>query len=538
MRRTLLMMLVVATGVGLASAQHQHPASPPAEKPVSLLPGLGTWRHPIRTKSPEAQKFFDQGLTLVYGFNRYEALRSFRRAAELDPQAAMPWWGVAMALGPYINMDVDTDIHLKESCDAVKSGLHLPGISQTERDWLEAAGSRCPDFADPKPYAHSMRELAERYPDDPDAQTLYAESLMLLHRWHWYNLDGKPAEGVPEAEHILESVLHRYPDHPGANHYYIHVVESSPTPERAVASAQRLMGIVPAAGHIVHMPGHIWLVLGDYNNTVAVNERAIAVDREYFAKTGAMSSYYMYYLHNLQFILYTRAMQGRMADTKEAARQMSEALQAMAQTMPDMADIFGVFVTMSQLRMYRWDELLAVPRPKSENPLTIGMWRYSRALALASKGRFNEARPEQVEFEKERKILDRNIPWDTNKLGDVMDLAAAILEARMEPSPAQAIPRWRHAVEIQDALVYDEPPAWYYPVRESLGAALLLSGDAPAAEAVFREGLRKTPNNGRILFGLLESLKTQNKSESVAWVRAEFERAWKGADLELKLKDF
>jgi tetratricopeptide (TPR) repeat protein len=537
LRHTFLTMLVVATGVGLASAQHQHPASP-TEKPVSLLPGLGIWKHPIRTNSPEAQKFFDQGLTLVYGFNRYEALRSFRKAAELDPQAAMPWWGVAMALGPYVNMDMDPDVHVKESCDAVNRGLHLPGINQSERDWLEAAGSRCPDFGDPGRYVHAMRLLAAKYPDDPDAQTMYSEALMIPVRWPWYGIDGKPAEGVPEAEHVLESVLHRYPDHPGANHYYIHVIESSPTPERAVASAQRLMGIVPAAGHIVHMPGHIWLVLGDYNNTVAVNERAIAVDREYFAKTGAMSTYYMYYLHNLQFILYTRAMQGRLADTKETARQMNEAIQPMAQTMPDMADLFGMFVTMSQLRNYRWDELLAVPQPKSESPLTIGMWRYARALAFASKGRYSEARPEQAEFEKQKKTLDRNMPWDTNKLGDVMDLASAILEARMESSPGQAIPKWKQAVEIQDALVYDEPPAWYYPVRESLGAALLLSGDAARAETVFREGLRRTPNNGRILFGLVESLKAQNKSESVAWVTSEFERAWKGADLELRLKDF
>jgi len=537
-RRTFAMLFGVAIGVGLAPAQHQHPASPVLEKPVSLLPGLGTWKHPIRTKSAEAQKFFDQGLTLVYGFNRPEALRSFRKAAELDPQAAMPWWGIAMALGPYLNMDMDPDVHNKESCEAVNSGLHVAGISSTEREWLEAAGSRCPDFAEPNRYVQAMRELAARYPDDPDAQTLYAESLMLLQRWHWYSLDGKPAEGVPEAERALESVLHRYPDHPGANHFYIHVVESSPTPERAVASAQRLMGIVPAAGHIVHMPGHIWLVLGDYNNTVAVNERAIQVDREYFAKTGMMSTYYMYYLHNLQFILYARAMQGRIADTKDSARQMSEAIQAMGQNMADMTDLFGLFITMSQLRMYRWDEVLAAPHPKSENPLVVGMWHYSRALALGYKDRAAEARPEQAAFEELSKKLDRNIPWDTNKLGDVMDLASAILAARLEPSSSGAIAKWKRAVEIQDALVYDEPPAWYYPVRESLGAAMLQSGDAAGAEMVFREGLRRTPNNGRMLFGLLESLKAQKKSESVAWVRSEFERAWKGADLELKLKDF
>ncbi|HEV2687396.1 MAG TPA: hypothetical protein VGV35_02545 [Bryobacteraceae bacterium] len=528
--------LLVIFAAGLALAQHRHSAIP-SEKPVALLPGLGTWRHPIATKNPEAQKFFDQGLILVYGFNRPEALRSFRKAAELDTQAAMPWWGMAMALGPYINMDMDPDVHVKEACYAVSSGLQLAGISQVERDWLESARARCPDFSEPARYVRAMRELAAKYPDDPDAQTLYAEALMLPVRWHWYGVAGKPAEGVAEAERVLQSVLHRYPDHPGANHFYVHAVESSPTPERAVPSAQRLMGIVPAAGHIVHMPAHIWLVLGDFNNTVAVNERAVDVDRQYFAQTGMMGSYYMYYLHNLQFILYARAMQGRLADTKKAARDMTAAAGEMAATMPEMAELYSLFVTMSELRMYRWDELLAIPRPKTENPLTLSMWRYSRAFAFASKGKYAEAQAEQAKFETLRKKLDPNMPWDTNRLGDVMDMASAALAARMESSPGAAIAKWKRAVELQDALAYDEPPAWYYPLRESLGASILLSGDAAGAEAAFREGLRRSPNNGRMLFGLLESLKAQQKNDAVTWVQREFDAAWKGADIELRLKD-
>jgi tetratricopeptide (TPR) repeat protein len=297
------------------------------------------------------------------------------------------------------------------------------------------------------------------------------------------------------------------------------------------------MGIVPAAGHIVHMPGHIWLVLGDYNNTVAVNERAVEVDRQYFAQTGMMSSYFAYYLHNQQFILYARAMQGRLADTRKAAREISESLAEMAKTMPEMAEVFGVFVTLSQLRMCRWDELIVADRPKSENPLTLAMWHYGRALAYAGKRQFDEARREQPEFEKLRNALDRNMPWDTNKLGDVMDLASAALAARLESTPAMAVPKWKHAVALQDALAYDEPPAWYYPIRESLGAALLLSGDAAGAETVFREGLRRSPNNGRMLFGLLESLKAQRKHDAIAWVQREFEAAWKGADVELRIGD-
>ncbi|HLK47479.1 MAG TPA: hypothetical protein VKT49_05055 [Bryobacteraceae bacterium] len=514
---------------GLALAQHDHTASAAGEKPVALYPGLGTWKHPIATTSPEAQKFFDQGLTLVYGFNRPEALRSFRKALELDPHAGMAQWGVSMSIGPYINMDTDPDVRLKDACEAAQTGLRMQGIATDDRAWLEAAAARCPDFADPARYIGAMRALAARFPDDPDAQTWFAESLMLPVRWRWYTSDGHAAEGVAEAERVLEGVLRRFPDHPGANHLYIHAVESSPTPERAVPSAQRLMGIVPAAGHVVHMPGHIWLVLGEFNTTVDVNRRAVQVDREFFAKTGVTGSYYMYMLHNLQFILYARTMQGRVADTDRAAAELLEAAKPMAQIMPEMDGVFDVFVTMAEIRSGEWDKLLRAPQPK--NPLLQTFRRFSRSMAYAAQGRMKEARAEQQEFEKARAALDRNMPWDTNKLGDVMDLAAANLEARLDGS----VEKWRRAVEMQDHLVYDEPPAWYYPLRESLGAALLQSGDAAQAEEVFREGLRRSPHNGRMLFGLRESLKAQNKS--TGWVEREFQASWKGADLQLRVKD-
>jgi len=509
-----------------------------AEQPVTLLTGLGTWSHPIATRQPRAQKYFDQGLILWYGFNRYEALRSFRKAAELDPGAPMAYWGISLALGPYVNMDMDPDIHMKEACEALKTGLGINGISETDKAWLQAAQARCPDFSDAAKYVTAMRDLAARYPDDPDAQTLYAEALMLPVRWRWYGNDGKPAEGVPEAERILEAVMRREPYHPGANHLYIHVVESSPTPERAIPSAQRLMGIVPAAGHMVHMPGHIWLVLGDYDNAVAVNERAVAVDREYFAKTGVTaSSYYPYYLHNLQFIVYSRAMQGRLADSRAVEAEFSDAVKPMAETMPDMADLFHITITMGQLRMRQWDDLLAAPRPKADNGMAMAFWRFSRAMALAGKGRSDEARQEQAAFERLQKTLDRSAPWGMNRTGSLMDLASTVLEARLETSPDAAASKWKRAVEIQDALVYDEPPEWYYPVRESLGAALLLSHDASGAEAVFREGLRRSPNNGRMLFGLHEALVQEGNGEAAAWVQKEFQAAWKGADVQLRIGD-
>lgn len=513
---------------GIALAQENH-AGMAKEKPVALYSGLGVWKHPIATRNPEAQKFFDQGLILLYGFNRQESLRSFQKAVELDPRAAMAQWGVAMATGPYVNMDGDPTLQMKVSCAAAQSGLEIAGLSAAERPWLEAAAARCPDYSDPSKYTTAMRALAARFPDDPDAQTLFAESLMLPVRWRWYNSDGKPAEGVAEAERVLEAVLRRVPNHPGANHFYIHAVESSPTPERAIPSAQRLMGIVPWAGHMVHMPGHIWLATGQYQFAVDVNERAAEVDREYFARTGMTGSYYGYYLHNLDFILYARTMQGRVAETGKAIAQMEEA----ARAMPEMAEAHAVLVAMSRIRVQQWDALMAAPEPDAKSTLALGFWRYARATALAAQGKPRDAAAEQAGFQALRKQLDRNKDFGNNKLGDVMDLASMVLAARLESS----VEKWRKAVAMQDALVYDEPPAWYYPVRESLGAALLESGDAAAAELVFREGVRRSPLNGRMLFGLLESLKAQNKTDAAAWVEREFQSAWKGADLKLRIRD-
>jgi tetratricopeptide (TPR) repeat protein len=502
-------------------------------KPVTLMAGLGNWRHPIATRSPEAQKYFDQGLVLVYGFNREEALRSFRKAAELDPKAPMAYWGIAMARGPYVNLDGDPTYQMKESCKAIDEGLAIPDINATERAWLEAARTRCPDYADPSKYIAAMRSLATKLPDDPDAQTFYAESLLIPVRWKWY-VDGKPGDGVAEAENVLQTVLRRYPQHAGANHLYIHAVESSPTPERAVPSAQRLMGIVPAAGHIVHMPGHIWLAIGDYNQAASVNERAIEVDRQYFAQSGISNgAYSMYYMHNIGFLTYARSMEGRSAETVKAANELADAVAPMQNTadMADMVDMASTFVTLWKLRVERWDEVVSTPRPA--RPLAEAFWNYARAVADMAKSDRTAAAAEQAEFEKIAKTLNRNTQWSTNQLGGVLDLASASLTARLGGSAAM----WKRAVDAQDALTYDEPPGWYYPVRESLGAALLRSGDAAGAETVFREGLRRSPNNGRMLFGLAESLKAQKKTEAAAWVESEFRHAWDGADIQLTLGD-
>lgn len=529
MRAFVLCLLPLAA----AMAQEHGPSH---ENPVVLYKGLGVWHHSIRTAASDAQKFFDQGLALMYGFNRYEALRSFRKAAALDPGAAMAWWGISMAQGPYINMDGDAELNMKASCEAAVAGLALKDAPERERAYLEAAAKRCPEYR-PKPYIDAMRAIAERWPDDLDAQTLYAESLLVPPRWHWYSADGSPAPGVREAEHVLEGVLRRWPDHPGANHLYIHAVESSPVPERGIASAQRLMGIMPSAGHMVHMPGHIWLVLGDYEMAAAVNERAAVVDRDYLEESRTNSGYAAYYVHNLHFIAYARSMQGRKAEGLRATDELAAAIAPMLEMMPEMADAFNATCIFNRVRFRDWEGILKLPRPEEALRMSNAAWRYARALAFAARGDRTAAGAEQSAFEAIRPAVPAAAPWGVNKAKDVLEIASIALSASLAPSPADSLPYWKRAVAMQDSLAYDEPPDWYYPVRESLGAALLRAGSARDAESVFREGVRRSPRNGRMLFGLMQSLRAQNKTEDAGWVEREFHAAWSRADLQLSIEE-
>lgn len=408
----------------------QQPAAVPAENPVVLYKGLGVWHHPIATRSPEAQKFFDQGLALLYGFNRYEALRSFRKAAELDPQASMAYWGMAMAQGPYINMDGDPSYDLKGACSAVEAGNKVVGAPPRERAYLAAAATWCPEYKSPA-YSEAMRALAARYPDDLDARTIYAESLMIPVRWHWYAADGTPAPGVAEAERELVEILRRWPDHPGANHYFIHAVESSPSPERAIASAQRLMGLTPAEGHMVHMPGHIWLVLGDWKMAADVNDRAVEVDRDYFTASHVMGGTYTpYYWHNLHFILYARSMQGRKVDALHTADALAKEIAPMAQAMPEMADMFFPIPAFAYIRFGEWDRLLQMSQPKPEMKLSLACWHFGRSLAMAAKGSRAGAAAERDEFLKIKAAVPADAQWGQNKASEVLGAAAEVLEGR------------------------------------------------------------------------------------------------------------
>lgn len=505
-----------------------------AEKPVELLRGMGSHQHPIATRNPEAQQFFNQGLVLLYGFNRYEAQRSFRKAAELDPQAIMPRWGVAISYAPHINMDLDGDVDQKKACQEARQAAALDGPAH-ERGYARAATALCQQG---DAYLAAMRELHARHRDDPDAATLFAEALMVPVRWRWWK-NGKPAGEMAECIRVLEAVLRRDPDHPGANHFYVHAMEMSPNPEYALPSAQRLMGgIAPNAGHLVHMAGHIYLRAGDYEVVASSNERAVSVDEHYFHRTGVQSGYMGYYAHNLHFLMYARMMQGRFDDAYAAAQKMVEVGTPM---LAEAAAFFDAIVPAPWqvlVRFHKWDQMLAAkPVEDVRLPVTQAVYHWARALAYLGKDDRAAALAEQKRFEARRQAIPADAIWLNNKAADLLQLMAEVLVARLATG-RDALPHWREAIRIQDGLVYDEPPPFFYPLRESLGAALLRLGDAAAAEAVFREDLERTPRNGRSLFGLHAALTAQKREADAAWVRTEFDRAWKRAQTPLRWEEF
>ncbi len=520
---------------------------PAATKPADLsMTAVGRQHHPIVTKSAEAQDYFDQGITLIYGFNHEEAARSFQKAAELDPGSPMPLWGIAMAVGPNYNLDVDADRE-KIAADTVHKAQKLAANApQIERDYVDALAARYSDSANPdykklaRNYALAMKTLSAKYPDDLDAATLYSESLMDLNPWKLWTNDGKPAENTEEIVLILESVLERNPDHAGANHYYIHAVEASPHPERALPSAHRLDTMVPQAGHLVHMPAHIYERTGFYSSAAEQNLEAAKVDQAYAEKTGQVGSMYdlMYHSHNEHFLAMAASMAGNYAKAKKAADAMCARLAPHTQMMAMLDGFFGTPIWVDT-RFGKWEEILARPQPIKEQPGTHALWRYSRAVAFANTGKLDDAKKEKALFTAEVSGFAPEAKFgEMNYTKDVFRVASHVLEARIasaEGTKEEAVKHLRKAVEAQDKLNYDEPADWYYPVRESLGAALLASGNATEAEKVFREDLARNPRNPRSLFGLKEALAAQQKTSDAALVESQFKTAWKDADSTLSL---
>ena len=521
----------------------------PAAKTADLgLTAVGRQHHPIHTSSKEAQEYFDQGVTLLYGFNHEEAQRAFEKAAQLDSASPMPLWGIAMAVGPNYNSNVDAareKLAFETIQKAKKLAERAPAV---EQDYVSALASRYSGDAKPdypqlaRTYAKEMRRVSEKYPDDLDAATLYAESLMNLNPWKLWSGDGKLGENTEEIVRVLEGVLERDPLHAGANHYYIHAMEASPDPERAIPSAQRLEAMVPKAGHLVHMPAHIYARVGNFSGAAESNVRAIDADVAYAKEAEQTGSMYdlMYHSHNEHFLAYAASMEGRYAEAKRAGDGLQKRLLPHAQMMP-MLDVFLWTPIWVDLRFAKWDAILARPEPASELKISHMMWRYSRAMAHAARKDAAKAGGEQALFAQESSALPPDARFaEMNRAAEVLSVANEVLAARLDAAngrPESAIARWQKAAEAQDKLNYDEPPDWYYPVRESLGAALLASGKAKEAETVFREDLRRNPRNPRSLFGLKESLAAQHADADAAWVERQFREAWKNADVELKLGD-
>ncbi|QSQ27654.1 hypothetical protein JY651_23300 [Pyxidicoccus parkwayensis] len=533
-----------------ARAHEQHD-TPPQELTLSslaegaiLFDNLGTWHRPVTTTSKEAQAYFDQGLRLAYAFNHDEAARSFARAAQLDPTCAMCFWGVALVLGPNYNVPMLPD-RAAVAWEGVRKAQALaPRVTPVEQALIGAVSRR---YAGPEPrspvemkpfseaYANAMRDVARRFPEDLDVQVLFAESLMDLNPWKLWTLDGKPAPGTEEIVSRLESVLAREPNHPGANHYYIHAVEASGHPERALPSARRLPGLMPGAGHVVHMPAHIYQRVGMYAEASEANRRAVAADEAYLRQVKPIGYYPMYLAHNWGFLAFSASMEGRGEESVRAARASASVLPPeMLGMMPGM-DFFVSEPLLAMVRFGRYDELLAEPRPDAKYPVHLGLWLHAHGLALAAKGRFDEARADHDELVKLAAGAPADLPAGNNTARDVLNVAALVLEASLAERQrhSDALERWDAAVKAADTLAYSEPSDWFYPVRHYQGAALLDAKRWKEAEAVYREDLRRNPGNGWALFGLAQALEGQGRSAEAAQVRQQFEKAWAHADFRL-----
>jgi tetratricopeptide (TPR) repeat protein len=552
----MVLVLFAAMFSGALMAQQPHapsahnaptPAAPP--KADGLVAGYGDLHHPVTTTNPEAQKFFDQGLRYIYAFNHDEAKRSFERARQLDPKLAMAYWGIAESVGPNYNDPADPD-RFKQAHEAIQKAIELSAnASPSEQAYIKALAFRFP--ADPNAnlreaaeQSHdAMRELVKQFPDDLDAATLFAEAGMNLHPWGLWHVDGSPELGTEEIVATLESVLRRDPNHMGAIHYYIHSVEASPNPERALAAANRLAALAPAAGHLVHMPAHIYIRTGDFDAGVKTNQRAAAADRAYI-QTGAPPGIYpvMYYSHNLHFIAMCASMNGDYAESSKAAQALAAHVGPHVKDMPPLEGFMTVPLAVD-VRFQKWDKIMSMKEPDPAMKVVGVYWHFARGMALAAQGKTADAEAELriVHAAAEQTPPDAVFSMPVNnKAKDVLTIADNVLGAKIalaKKDSNASVAMLRKAVAVQDTLKYSEPPDWFFPVRESLGAVLLLNGNAAGAEKVFREDLDRNPRNPRSLFGLSESLKAQKRDYDAQFVDKQFQSSWKATDIKLRIVD-
>lgn len=531
----LMSALACTPGVGAAES-YAAGAMRPA---VPLYKAIGAVDFPVATKSRNAQDYFNQGLAFAYGFNHDEAELSFRRAAQIDPKLAMAYWGIALVLGPNYNLPGDQDRGIR-AYKAMERARALGGGTARERDLIEALAHRYGDDGKETPardqaYADAMRAVAHRYPGDADVQALFAESLMDLHPWQLWSDDGKPNVDTIEIVSTLEAVLKTHPEHLGANHYYIHAVEASPHPERALPSAGRLASLAPALGHLVHMPAHIYIRTGRYHAAALANEDAIRADEAFFAASNEGGVYpLMYYTHNLQFLCYVLMMEGRSREALASARKLNQRVTAAAVREMPMAEFLLPMPLFVEDRFGQWDAVMQEPEPPADLAYASAIWHYSRGLALAARGHLDRARAERDRLHKIVVSIDPSrILGTSNNERKVCELAEAILEGEIAAAGgdrAPAIARLTAAVAVQDTLIYDEPPIWYFPVREALGAELIAAGKPAPAEAVYRKDLKLNPENPRSLDGLAQALRAQGRSDEARQYERRFKSAWRYAD--------
>jgi tetratricopeptide (TPR) repeat protein len=514
------------------------------------LQNLGDHKFIVTTSSPRAQLFISQGIMLTYGFNHAEASRSFREAARLDPNCAMAYWGMALVLGPNINLAMPPENEPK-AYEMIRKAIALKkNASEREQAYIDALATRYSKEAKPdrnaldRAFAEAMRQLGQRYPDDLDAATLYAESLMDLRPWNYWTRDLKPYPETVKIHSVLESVLARNPNHPGAIHLYIHAVELG-RPELAEAGADRLWKLAPGAGHLVHMPSHIFRRVGRYANASQSNQDAIAADEDYIVQCRAQGLYPLaYYPHNIHFLWDSATMEGRSLPAIEAARKSASSIPEGAWREVPLLHQFLVAPLFAYTRFGEWNSILSEPRPPEDSLFWTGVWHYSRGLAFTAKGNLDDASRELVSLQglaADKSLDGFRVTFSRNGAKAILDIAVEVLTGEIAARRGyydKAIARLHRAILFEENLIYNEPPDWHVPVRQALGAVLLEAGRAAEAESIYWQDLSLNRENGWSLFGLMQSLKAQGKKEQAAGIEERFRKAWSRADVTLTASRF
>lgn len=539
---SMIAALIVMLSLGIAGCASSSQTAPHQATGARLYEGFGGYHRTVTTNSTEAQQWFDQGLQLLYGFNHDEAIRSFRAAVAEDPDCGMAWWGIAYASGLHINNPQMTEAQSKQGYEAAQEALkHINDASPSERALILTVSKR---YAWPAPedrapldraYANAMEQAWRLHPNDPDIGALYAESLMNLQPWDYWTKTGEPKGRTVEFVAVIERVIELNPNHPGGNHFYIHAMEASNEPEKALPAADRLTNLVPGSGHLVHMPAHIYARIGRYDDASDTNERAIMIDRDYFKLAPPPEFYSLYFVHNIHFLAWSAMMEGRYVTAMKAARDLeSDIPESFLRDMPQFADGFMPVTYHVMIRFGKWDDILAEPAPPEFRHISRTMRHYARGVALSALGRTDEARLELDAFESEAALIPEDWMVGQNKAADVIAVARQMLIGELayrEGRHDEAFAALTQGVVLEEALVYDEPPGWMQPVRHAQGALLMGAGRAAEAEQIYRADLARNQGNGWAMLGLEQSLRVQGKTQDASALASQRAQAWARADV-------